>query len=50
MIRSKINSVLLSLGFKAYTHCYENSMVCRLGMRLKVLGVDLVLDVEANVG
>jgi len=50
MIRSKIKSLLRSLGFEVSTYCIENSRVCRLGTRLKVLGVDLVLDVGANVG
>lgn len=50
LIRSRIKSTLRRLGLDVSSYCPENSRICRSGLRLKALDVDLVLDVGANVG
>lgn len=50
MIRTGIKSTLRRLGWEVSSFCPENSRICRSGLRLDALGVDLVIDVGANAG
>lgn len=50
MIKSQLKSVIRHFGFEVSKYTPENSRIKRLGTRMKVMGVDLVLDVGANAG